>query len=104
MILSTDSEIMRYMEIVCSTLLLEINKKFPEPNYSIYLTSRVKSSKSNIAKLEDYTKICPRYHNRKHNDIASYPKGLDNWQFIVYQSIHRNWRDAVPDSNEWRTE
>ena len=29
-ILSTDSEIMRYMEIVCSTLLLEINKKFPE--------------------------------------------------------------------------
>lgn len=54
--------------------------------------------------LEDYTKICPRYHNRKHNDIASYPKGLDNWQFIVYQSIHRNWRDAVPDSDEWRTE
>ena len=51
MILSTDSEIMRYMEIVCSTLLLEINKKFSEPNYSIYLTSRVKSSKSNIAKL-----------------------------------------------------
>ena len=56
MILSTDSDIMRYMEVVCSTLLLEINKKFPEPNYSIYLTSRVKSSKSNIAKLEDYTK------------------------------------------------
>ena len=56
MILSTDSDIMRYMEIVCSTLLLEINKKFPEPNYSIYLTSRVKSSKSNISKLEDYTK------------------------------------------------
>lgn len=56
MILSTDSDIMRYMEIVCSTLLLEINKKFSEPNYSIYLTSRVKSSKSNIAKLEDYTK------------------------------------------------
>lgn len=55
-ILSTDSDIMRYMEIVCSTLLLEINKKFSEPNYSIYLTSRVKSSKSNIAKLEDYTK------------------------------------------------
>ena len=56
MILSSDSDIMRYMEIVCSTLLLEINKKFSEPNYSIYLTSRVKSSKSNIAKLEDYTK------------------------------------------------
>ena len=56
MILSTDFDIMRYMEIVCSTLLLELNKKFPEPNYSIYLTSRVKSSKSNIAKLEDYTK------------------------------------------------
>lgn len=56
MILSTDSDIMRYMEIFCSTLLLEINKKFSEPNYSIYLTSRVKSSKSNIAKLEDYTK------------------------------------------------
>ncbi len=56
MILSTDSDIMKYMEIVCSTLLLEINKRFPEPNYSIYLTSRVKSSKSNIAKLEDYTK------------------------------------------------
>lgn len=55
-ILSTDADIMRYMEIVCSTLLLEINKKFSEPNYSIYLTSRVKSSKSNIAKLEDYTK------------------------------------------------
>ena len=56
MILSTDYDIMRYMEIVCSTLLLEINKKFPEPNYSIYLTSRIKSSKSNISKLEDYTK------------------------------------------------
>lgn len=56
MILSTDFDIMRYMEIVCSTLLLEINKRFPEPNYSIYLNYRVKSSKSSIAKLEDYIK------------------------------------------------
>lgn len=56
MILSTDPGIARYIEIFYSTLLLEINKKFPAPNYSIGLISRVKSSKSNIAKLEDYTK------------------------------------------------
>lgn len=56
MILANKPDVIRYYEILCSSLLLEINKKFPEPNYSIYLTSRVKSSKSNIAKLEDYTK------------------------------------------------
>ena len=56
MILSTNPGIARYIEIFYSTLLLEINKKFPAPNYSIGLISRVKSSKSNIAKLEDYTK------------------------------------------------
>ena len=56
MILSTNPSIARYIEIFYSTLLLEINKKFPAPNYSIGLISRVKSSKSNIAKLEDYTK------------------------------------------------
>lgn len=56
MILSTNPSIARYIEIFYSTLLLEINKKFPAPNYSIGLISRVKSSKSNIVKLEDYTK------------------------------------------------
>lgn len=56
MILANDPEVLKYYEMICSSLLLEINKKFPEPNYSIYLTSRIKSSKSNIAKLEDYTK------------------------------------------------
>ena len=56
MILANKPDVIRYYEIICSSLLLEINKKFPEPNYSIYLTSRIKSSKSNIAKLEDYTK------------------------------------------------
>lgn len=54
--LLTNLDVMKYIEIVCSTLLLEINKVFPEPNYSIYLTSRIKSSKSNVSKIEDYTK------------------------------------------------
>lgn len=54
MILSTDIDVMKYLEIVVSSLLLEINKVFPEPNYSIYITYRIKSPKSNIGKLSDY--------------------------------------------------
>lgn len=54
MILSTDIDIMKYLEIVVSSLLLEINKTFPESNYSIYITYRIKSPKSNIEKLSDY--------------------------------------------------
>lgn len=54
MILSTDIDVMKYLEIVVSSLLLEINKIFPEPNYSIYITYRIKSPKSNIGKLSDY--------------------------------------------------
>lgn len=54
MILSTDIDIMKYLEIVVSSLLLEINKTFPEPNYSIYITYRIKSQKSDIEKLSDY--------------------------------------------------
>lgn len=38
MILSTDSDIMRYMEIVCSTLLLEIKKKESEELKFIMIT------------------------------------------------------------------
>lgn len=56
MILSNDTSIMRYLEIVVSSLFLEINKKFPEPNYSIYMTYRIKSQKSNISKLSDYVR------------------------------------------------
>ena len=33
MILSTDIDVMKYLEIVVSSLLLEINKTFQEPNY-----------------------------------------------------------------------
>lgn len=54
MVLSTDIDIMKYLEIVVSSLLLEINKTFPEPNYSIYITYRIKSQKSDIEKLSDY--------------------------------------------------
>lgn len=54
MILSTDIDIMKYLEIIVSALILEINEKFPEPNYSIYITYRIKSQKSNIEKLSDY--------------------------------------------------
>lgn len=53
-ILSTDIDIMKYLEIVVSSLLLEINKTFPEPNYSIYITYRIKSQKSDIEKLSNY--------------------------------------------------
>ena len=56
MILSTDKDIMRYLEIVVSSLLLEINKKFPEPNYSMYIAYRIKSPKSDIDKLSDYVR------------------------------------------------
>lgn len=56
MILSNDIDIMKYIEIVVSGLLLDINKKFPEPNYSIYITYRIKSQKSDIEKLSDYTR------------------------------------------------
>ena len=54
MILSTDIDVIKYFEIVVSSLLLEINKTFPEPNFSIYITYRIKSPKSNIGKLSDY--------------------------------------------------
>lgn len=64
MILSTDTDIMKYLEIIVSALLLEINKNFPEPNYSIYMTYRIKSQKSNIEKLSDY--IC----RLKENDTS----------------------------------
>ena len=54
MILSNDPDIKKYLEVFISGLLLEINKKFPEPNYSIYVTYRIKSQRSDIAKLADY--------------------------------------------------
>ena len=41
MILSTDSEIMRYMEIVCSTLLLEINKKLEKEKIDIFVKTKL---------------------------------------------------------------
>lgn len=53
MVLSTNID-MKYLEMVVSSLLLEINKKFSEPNYSIYITYRIKSPKSDIEKLSDY--------------------------------------------------
>ena len=54
MTLSNHKDIQRFVEILSSALLLEFNKILPEPNYSIYLTYRFKSPKSNIHKLNDY--------------------------------------------------
>ena len=54
MILSNDDQVLRFLEIFSSILLFEFNKRFPEPNYSIYLTYRIKSVKSNIDKISDY--------------------------------------------------
>lgn len=63
MILSTDTDIMKYLEVVVSALLLEINERFPEPNYSIYITYRIKSPKSNIEKLSDYLRRFEKHSN-----------------------------------------
>lgn len=63
MILSTDTDIMKYLEVVVSALLLEINERFPEPNYSIYITYRIKSPKSNIEKLSDYLRRFEKHRN-----------------------------------------
>lgn len=54
MILASDKKMKTFLEIFCSSLLLEFNERLPEPNYSIYMTYRIKSSRSNIAKLTDY--------------------------------------------------
>lgn len=54
MVLASDKKMINFLEIFCSSLLLEFNKRLPEPNYSIYMTYRIKSPKSNIAKLSDY--------------------------------------------------
>lgn len=54
MTLSNHKDIQKFVEILSSALLLEFNKILPEPNYSIYLTYRFKSPKSNIHKLNDY--------------------------------------------------
>ncbi len=54
MILASNNRMISFLEIFCSSLLLEFNERFPEPNYSIYMTYRIKSSKSNIDKLSDY--------------------------------------------------
>ncbi len=56
MILSLDKDMMEYLEMFITGLALEINKKFPEPNYSSYIICRIKSAKSDIDKLEDYIK------------------------------------------------
>ena len=56
MILSNSPEIRKFLEILISSILLELNKKFPEPLYSVYITYRIKSSQSDINKLEDYLK------------------------------------------------
>lgn len=54
--LSLDKDVIEFLEMFITALTLEINKRFPEPNYSFYCIYRVKSAKSNIDKLEDYIK------------------------------------------------
>ncbi len=56
MLESNNTDIKHLLEMFCASLMIELNKKFPEPNYSIYMTYRIKSSKSKIDKLEDYIK------------------------------------------------
>lgn len=50
------STIFKFLEYVVTGLLLEINKKFPAPNYLFYLTYRIKADKSRIGKLQK--KLC----------------------------------------------
>lgn len=86
MILSTDIDVMKYLEIVVSSLLLEINKTFPEPNYSIYITYRIKSPKSNIEKLSDY--LC---RLEKNDDSYSLKDIADLFGLrIIIEKIPRN--------------
>ena len=86
MILSTDIDVMKYLEIVVSSLLLEINKTFPEPNYSIYITYRIKSPKSNIEKLSDY--LC---RLEKNGDSYSLKNIADLFGLrIIIEKIPRN--------------
>lgn len=86
MILSTDIDVMKYLEIVVSSLLLEINKTFPEPNYSIYITYRIKSPKSNIEKLSDY--LC---RLEKNGDSYSLKDIADLFGLrIIIEKIPRN--------------
>lgn len=56
MTLSKDLDVIQYVEFLVSSILLAINQRFPEPNYSIYITYRIKSEKSNIEKLLDYVR------------------------------------------------
>lgn len=41
-----------FLEFIVTELLLEINKKFPAPNYLFYLTYRIKADKSKVGKLQ----------------------------------------------------
>lgn len=54
MVLSTDKDILKFFEVFSSAILLSLNEKLPEPNYSIYMTYRIKSPKSTAAKLPNY--------------------------------------------------
>lgn len=54
MSLSIDKKVMNFLEVFSSALMLAFNKEFPEPNYSIYITYRIKSFNSDIEKLENY--------------------------------------------------
>lgn len=52
MSLTNSPSIFRYLEFIVTELLLEINKKFPAPNYLFYLTYRIKADKSKVGKLQ----------------------------------------------------
>lgn len=54
MVLSTDKDILKFFEVFSSAILLSLNEKLPEPNYSIYMTYRIKSPKSTASKLPNY--------------------------------------------------
>lgn len=49
---TNDNSLFMYLEFIVSELLLEINNKFPAPNYLFYLTYRIKADKSKVGKLQ----------------------------------------------------
>lgn len=54
MVLSNDKDILKFFEVFSSAILLSLNEKLPEPNYSIYMTYRIKSPKSTASKIPNY--------------------------------------------------
>lgn len=85
MLFSKDKDILKFLEIFSSSILLALNEKLPEPNYSIYMTYRIKSPNSTISKLSN--KILPRHESKEAISLKEF-NDLIGMRIIVEKIPH----------------